>query len=88
MPNAATSIIDIEIAIAIIFRILLAAAAAALDRLGIGDLDDTRLQGAIDLIVAAKHHPRRPLAGEVFTRRFLPPLDSRVRSLARAAADW
>ena len=57
-------------------------------RLGIGDLDDARLQGAIDLIVTAKHHPRRPLSGEVFTRRFLPPLDARIRSLARAPADW
>jgi NitT/TauT family transport system substrate-binding protein len=57
-------------------------------RLGIGDLDDARLARAIALIVAAKHHPRTPTPGELFTRRLLPPLEARVRSLARAAAAW
>jgi len=52
-------------------------------RLGIGDLDDARLARAIDLIVGAKGHPRRPAPGEIFDRRFLPPLAARVTSLAR-----
>jgi NitT/TauT family transport system substrate-binding protein len=55
-------------------------------RLGIGDVDDARLARAIDLIVAAKRLPRRPAVDEIFTRRFLPPLEARVRSLARGAA--
>jgi hypothetical protein len=37
----------------------------------------------IDLIAAAKDYPRRPAPGEIFDRRFLPPLAARVRSLAR-----
>jgi NitT/TauT family transport system substrate-binding protein len=52
-------------------------------RLGIGDVDDDRLRRAIDLIVAAKGHPRRPAPDEIFDRRFLPPLAARVTSLAR-----
>ena len=57
-------------------------------RLGIGDLDDARLDRAIDLIVRAKQHPQRPLVETIFTRRFLPPLRERVRTLARDAASW
>ncbi len=57
-------------------------------RLGIGDVDDARLARAIALIVAAKRHPRTPVPGELFTRRFLPPLAQRVRSLARDASAW
>jgi len=52
-------------------------------RLGIGDVDDERLGRAIDLIVAAKAYPRRPAPDEIFDRRFLPPLATRVTSLAR-----
>lgn len=52
-------------------------------RLGVGDVDDERLVRAIDLIVAAKRLPRRPEAGEIFQRRFLPPPEARVRTLAR-----
>lgn len=54
-------------------------------RLGIGDVDDARLARAIDLIVAAKRLPRRPAVDEIFTRRFLPAPEARVRSLARGA---
>lgn len=57
-------------------------------RLGIGDLDDARLARAIALIVAAKRHPRTPAPDELFNRRFLPPLEKRVRTLARDASAW
>ncbi len=52
-------------------------------RIGIGDADDTRLAHAIRLIAEAKNLPREPLTSEVFVREFLPPLDQRVRTLAR-----
>lgn len=52
-------------------------------RIGIGDMDDERLQRLIDRLVRVKRLPRRPSAGEVFDRSFLPPLEQRVRSLAR-----
>jgi NitT/TauT family transport system substrate-binding protein len=51
-------------------------------RLGIGDMDDTRLAKLIDRIVAVKKLPRTPRVAEVFDRSFLPPDDERVRSLA------
>ncbi len=51
-------------------------------RLGIGDMDDTRLAKLIDRIVAVKKLPRKPRVAEVFDRSFLPPGDERVRSLA------
>jgi len=54
-------------------------------RLGIGDLDDARLQRAIDLIVRTKQLPRALKADEIFSRAFLPPLPDRVRNLARGA---
>ena len=57
-------------------------------QLGIGDLDDARLERAIALIVAAKRHPRHPRAGELFSRHFLPPLSERARNLARDPAAW
>lgn len=47
-------------------------------RLGIGDVDSTRLNESIRLIVAAKKFPRQPSADEVFSRSFLPPLSARV----------
>ena len=50
--------------------------------LGIGDLDDARLQRSIDLIVHTKSFAHRPIAHDLFSRNFLPPLDQRVRSLA------
>jgi NitT/TauT family transport system substrate-binding protein len=52
-------------------------------RIGIGDMDDQRLQRLIERIVRVKRLPRTPSVSEVFDRRFLPPLDMRVRSLAR-----
>ena len=50
--------------------------------LGLGDLDDARLQRGIDLIVNTKGFAHRPIVQELFSRNFLPPLDQRVRSLA------
>lgn len=52
-------------------------------RIGIGDMDDGRLQRLIALIVKAKNLPRTPAVREVFDRSFLPPANERVRSLAR-----
>ena len=54
-------------------------------RVGIGDVDDARLQRGLDLMARSLGWPRVPRAGEVFDRRFLPPLAQRVKSLARAA---
>ena len=50
--------------------------------LGIGELDDARLQRGIDLIVSTKGFAYAPTARNVFSRDFLPPLSERVRSLA------
>ncbi len=52
-------------------------------RIGIGDMDDQRLQRLIDRLVQVKRLPRAPSVGEVFDRSLLPPLEQRVRSLAR-----
>ncbi len=52
-------------------------------RIGIGDMDDQRLQRLIERIVQVKQLPRTPSVREVFDRSFLPPLEQRVRSLAR-----
>jgi NitT/TauT family transport system substrate-binding protein len=52
-------------------------------RLGIGDMDETRLSKLIDRIVAVKKLPRKPSVAEVFDRSFLPPDGERVRSLAK-----
>lgn len=51
-------------------------------RIGIGDMDDERLQRLIERIVRVKRLPRTPSVREVFDRRFLSPPDQRVRSLA------
>lgn len=55
-------------------------------RLGLGDLDDARLARSVALIAAQKQLPQPPSVGQLFDRRFLPPLAERVRSLARPAA--
>lgn len=52
-------------------------------RIGLGDMDDTRLQRMIDRIVGVKRLPRRPALAEVFDRAFLPPVEERIRTLAR-----
>jgi NitT/TauT family transport system substrate-binding protein len=58
-------------------------------RLGIGDLDDVRLERGIKLLataekLASKKIARIPQAAELFDRSFLPPLEQRVRNLFRA----
>ncbi len=53
--------------------------------LGIGEIDDARLARAIQLIVQAKQHPRTPSPQEIFSRAFLPPLEARIKSLARTS---
>ena len=52
--------------------------------LGIGDLNDARFTRGIALLVATKNLPFHPTASDLFDRRFLPPLDERVRSLVRS----
>ena len=52
-------------------------------RIGIGDMDDTRLAKLIDRLVAVKKLPRTPHLTEVFDRAFLPPDAERIRSLAK-----
>jgi NitT/TauT family transport system substrate-binding protein len=50
---------------------------------GIGFINETRIDDSIDLIVRAKKYQHRPLAKEVFTLEFLPPMSQRILSLAR-----
>ena len=50
--------------------------------IGIGDVDDARLARGIALLARCGHWPRVPVAGEVFTRAWLPQLQDRVRHLA------
>jgi NitT/TauT family transport system substrate-binding protein len=47
-------------------------------RLGLGDLDDTRLQAAIKTVADAYALPRTPALDEVFSRAFLPPKADRA----------
>ena len=51
-------------------------------RIGIGDMDDKRLERLIRRIVEVKKLPRTPALAEVFDRSFLPPDNERLRSLA------
>jgi NitT/TauT family transport system substrate-binding protein len=46
--------------------------------LGIGDASDTRLASAISTIATSFELPRRPAAGEVFNRTFLPAKADRI----------
>lgn len=50
--------------------------------LGIGDMDDARLERLIALIVEAKDLPRTPSIDEVFDRSFLPSDAEKIRTLA------
>lgn len=52
-------------------------------KIGIGEMDDKRLERLIRLIVETKNLPRTPSVREVFDRRFLPPLSERVTRLAK-----
>jgi NitT/TauT family transport system substrate-binding protein len=44
---------------------------------GFGDVSDTRLANSVNQLKAAFDLPRAPAAGEIFDRRFLPPLAER-----------
>jgi NitT/TauT family transport system substrate-binding protein len=44
---------------------------------GFGNIDSARMEAGIDQITETLDLPRRPEIGEVFTDRFLPPLDQR-----------
>lgn len=47
------------------------------EKIGIGDLDDSRLAESMKIIAEAYDLPRVPEPGEVFNRSFLPPLADR-----------
>lgn len=47
--------------------------------IGLGDVVDSRLERTIKVVVDAGSLPRTPSVGEVFDRRYLPPLADRVR---------
>ncbi|MEP3232671.1 MAG: ABC transporter substrate-binding protein [Hyphomicrobiales bacterium] len=51
-------------------------------RIGIGAVDEMRLQRSIELIASTNKLPRVPSQSEIFTDRFLPSLNERVRHLA------
>ena len=42
-------------------------------KIGLGNIDDTRLKKAIDILVDASQLPRTPKVEEIFTHEFLPP---------------
>jgi NitT/TauT family transport system substrate-binding protein len=42
-------------------------------KIGLGNVDDARLQRSIDILVEASGLPRAPKVDEIFTRAFLPP---------------
>jgi NitT/TauT family transport system substrate-binding protein len=48
---------------------------------GLGDVVDARVQRNIQIVVDANKLPRSPSPGEVFDRRFLPPLADRMKKL-------
>lgn len=52
--------------------------------LGIGAIDATRFNRAIDTITASLALPRRPALPALFDSRFLPSFEQRVRSLAQS----
>ncbi len=54
-------------------------------RIGIGDADDERIGRGAALIAKVKGLDRVPEPSEVFDRRFLPPLEERVTTLAEPA---
>lgn len=57
-------------------------------QIGIGDVDDQRLQNAIELIAETYPLPRVPAVDEIFTREFLPPLEQRVTTLTPSYAHY
>lgn len=49
--------------------------------IGIGDIDDGRLQRSIRMLATSCRLPRTPEPGQIFTRDYLPPLAERARPL-------
>jgi NitT/TauT family transport system substrate-binding protein len=45
---------------------------------GFGDIDQARMEQGIDQVTEALQLPRKPRVEEVFTSKFLPPLDQRM----------
>jgi len=52
-------------------------------RIGVGNMDDARLQRLINQIVKTKNLPRTPSVAEVFDRSFLPDESELIKSLAK-----
>jgi NitT/TauT family transport system substrate-binding protein len=50
-------------------------------RIGLGDIDEARMQRAIDIVADANQLPRKPAVGEVFDRSFMPPRADRPSKL-------
>ena len=50
-------------------------------KIGLGDIDDARMQKAIDILVDANKLPRTPAISEIFTRDLLPPASERPHKL-------
>jgi len=51
---------------------------------GIGAVDPDRFKRSIDIVVEANDLPNTPAADTIFTEAFLPPLEDRVTTLAKA----
>ena len=49
--------------------------------LGVGDINDSRMQKAIKMIVNSYQLPNTPAAADVFDRSFLPPKEARMPKL-------
>ncbi|WP_422099637.1 ABC transporter substrate-binding protein [Variovorax sp.] len=52
-------------------------------RIGLGDIDEARMQRAIEIVADANKLPRKPTVAEVFDRGFLPARAERPSSLDR-----
>lgn len=51
--------------------------------IGIGDVDDKRIERSISLMTEACRLPRTPKPEQIFTRAFLPPLEERAKPIAK-----
>lgn len=54
-------------------------------RIGIGDIDDGRLQRSIQMLATSCRLPRTPKPEDIFTRAYLPPLAERARPRMQAS---
>jgi NitT/TauT family transport system substrate-binding protein len=46
-------------------------------KIGLGEIDDTRMAKAVEILVMAKELPRTPPVSEIFDRSFMPPAGER-----------